>query len=182
MTASDEHLLQRYHDGELGRADAAAIERLLAERPELRELSRRVDRLDGLMRERAAQANGRASDPTRLIAAMMERLPQRPPQKHLHLSMAHLALGALAVAVIGLGYAVAGIMRDLVPVGAVAVAGALIGLTLVLAARPLMAFEASLFARLMRQRLSVGDGEVLVCRVLGVALIIGGIHVIGVWG
>ena len=176
--------LQRFHDGELPRAEAATVEHLLAGRDDLRQESQRMDALDQAMRAQA-EVTTSVADPAAQAAAIMTRLPARTPRAQVQVSMSHVVIAAVLVAFVGLAVAVAdsmaAVMRDVVPVWALATVSGICGLALLVAARPLLHIEAGIIAKLMRRRLSVGDGEVLVCRVLGVALIVGGAHIAGVW-
>lgn len=177
--------LQRFHDGELPRAEAATVEHLLAGRDDLRQESQRFDALDQAMRAQA-EVTSVATDPTAQAAAIMARLPARTPRAQVQISISHVVAAAVLVAFVGLAVAVAdtmaSVMHDVVPVWALATVSGVCGFALLVAARPLLRIEAGIVARLLRRRLSVGDGEVLVCRVLGVALIVGGAHIAGVWG
>lgn len=179
-----ERLLQRLHDGELSQAEAAGIQHILAGRPDLQAASSRLDMLDGLLKDHAVAA--RTSDVSALEARIRERLPSTPPKREVQISAAHIVTAAVLVSFVGLAVMVADqlseVMRDVVPVWSLAVISAACGLSLLIAARPLLRLEAGMLNRLLRRRLSVGDGEVLVCRVLGVALIVGGAHIAGLWG
>ena len=179
-----DRLLQRLHDGELSQAEAAGLQHLLAGRPELQATSTRLDALDALLKDHAVVA--RVSDASALEARIRERLPATPPKREVQISAAHIVTAIVLVSFVGLAVMVANqlseVMRDLVPVWTLAVISAACGLSLLVAARPLLRLEAGMLNRLLRRRLSVGDGEVLVCRVLGVALIVGGAHIAGLWG
>jgi anti-sigma factor RsiW len=178
----EQRLLQRYHDGEASRAEAAGAERLLSEQPELRPLSQRLEALDRLFAERVQTIRRHGRSASQVIQAAMARLPNRVPRRQARLSVGHAAMGLSALMAVVMGSAIAERMRDIVPVDTVALFAALCGLALLVAARPLVRIEATLFARLMRRSLAVGDGDVLVCRVLGLALLIGGSHLVGLWG
>lgn len=179
-----DRLLQRLHDGELSQAEAAGLQHLLAGRPELQAVSTRLDALDVLLKDHAVVS--RVSDASELEARIRERLPATPPKREVQISAAHIVTAIVLVSFVGLAVMVANqlseVMRDLVPVWTLAVISAACGLSLLIAARPLLRLEAGMLNRLLRRRLSVGDGEVLVCRVLGVALIVGGAHIAGLWG
>lgn len=179
-----DRLLQRLHDGELSQAEAAGLQHLVAGRPDLQAASTRLDALDGLLKDHAVAA--RTSDASALEARIRERLPSTPPKREVQISAAHLVTAVVLVSFVGLAVMVADqlseVMRDVVPVWSLAIISAACGLSLLIAARPLLRLEAGMLNRLLRRRLSVGDGEVLVCRVLGVALIVGGAHIAGLWG
>jgi len=183
-----DRLLQRLHDGELSQAEAAGLQHLLAGRPELQATSTRLDALDALLKDHAAvsRVSARVSDAAVLEARIRERLPSTPPKREVQISAAHIVTAIVLVSFVGLAVMVANqlseVMRDLVPVWTLAIISAACGLSLLIAARPLLRLEAGMLNRLLRRRLSVGDGEVLVCRVLGVALIVGGAHIAGLWG
>ena len=179
-----DRLLQRFHDGELSQAEAAGLQRLMAERPPLQAASRRCDALDALLKDHAADA--RVSDVALLESRIREHLPSTPPRREVQVSGLHLVTAVVLVSFVGLAVMVANqlseIMRDVVPVWSLACISAACGLSLLVAARPLLRLEAGMVNRLLRRRMAVGDGEVLVCRVLGVALIVGGAHIAGLWG
>jgi hypothetical protein len=179
-----DRLLQRLHDGELSQAEAAGVQHLLAGRPDLRLASARLDALDGLLKDHAVIA--RVSDASVLEARIRAALPSTPPKREVQISAAHLVTAVVLVSFVALAAMVADqlteVMRDVVPVWSLAVISAACGLALLIAARPLLRLETGMLNRLLRRRLAVGDGEVLVCRVLGVALIVGGAHIAGLWG
>jgi anti-sigma factor RsiW len=178
-----DRLLQRLHDGELSQAEAAGLQHLMSGRPDLQAASTRLDALDGLLKDHAA---ARAEDIAALEARIRAALPLTPPRREVQISAAHLVTAAVLVSFVALAVMVADqlseVMRDVVPVWSLAVVSAACGLSLLIAARPLLRLESSMLGRLLRRRMAVGDGEVLVCRVLGVALIIGGAHIAGLWG
>ncbi len=179
-----DRLLQRLHDGELSQAEAAGVQHLLAGRADLQAASARLDVLDGLLKDHAVAA--RSVDVSALEARIRAALPLTPPKREVQVSAAHIVTAAVLVSFVALAVMVADqlseVMREVVPVWSLAVVSAACGLSLLIAARPLLRLESSMLARLLRRRLSVGDGEVLVCRVLGVALIVGGAHIAGLWG
>jgi anti-sigma factor RsiW len=179
-----DRLLQRLHDGELSQAEAAGLQRLMAERSDLQAASRRLDALDALYKDHAAEARG--TDVAQLEARIRAALPSTPPKREVQISGAHLVTAVVLVAFVALAVMVADqlgeVMHDVVPVWSLAAISAACGLSLLVAARPLLRLEAGVINRLLRRRLAVGDGEVLVCRVLGVALIVGGAHIAGLWG
>lgn len=179
-----DRLLQRFHDGELSQAEAAGVQHLLSSRPDLKADSVRFDALDALLKDQAVTARSR--DVSLLEARIRERLPATPPKKEVQISGAHLVTAAVLVSFVALAVMVANqlseVMRDVVPVWSLAMISAACGLSLLVAARPLLRLEAGMLNRLLRRRMAVGDGEVLVCRVLGVALIVGGAHIAGLWG
>lgn len=179
-----DRLLQRLHDGELSQAEAAGLQRLVGERPDLQASSRRFDALDALMKDHAVEA--RSHDVSQLEARIREALPTTAPKREVQISGAHIVTAIVLVSFVALAVMVADqlsdVMRDVVPVWSLAMISGACGLSLLVAARPLLRLEAGMFNRLLRRRLSVGDGEVLVCRVLGVALIVGGAHIAGLWG
>ncbi len=183
-----DHLLQRLHDGELSQAEAAGLQRLLTGRPDLQAVSTRLDALDALIKDHAAvyRASPGTTDASVLAARILERLPSTPPKREVQISAAHIVMAVVLVSFVGLAVMVADqltqAMRDVVPVWSLAVVSAACGLSLLIAARPLLRLEAGMLNRLLRHRMSVGDGEVLVCRVLGVALIVGGAQIAGLWG
>jgi anti-sigma factor RsiW len=174
-----ERLLQRYQDGEANRAQQSAVEGLLASEPGLARQAQRLERMDGLLKARAGKLG--EHDAAAMAAMVMERLPAEIPRMRTKLSVAHLLVGTMAVAMVGVTASIAPLMRPWLPVEGIAAACAFAGLALVVAARPLAQLENGMIARLMAIRLTVGDGEVLVCRALGIALLIGAAHIAGLW-
>jgi anti-sigma factor RsiW len=179
-----DRLLQRLHDGELSQAEAAGVQQVLDGRPDLHAAAKRLDTLDALLRDHAVAA--RSADSAALEERIRAALPLTPPRRQVQISGAHLVTAAVLVAFVALAVMVADqlsqVMRDAVPVWPLAAISAACGLSLLIAARPLLRLEMGMLNRLLRRRLAVGDGEVLVCRVLGVALIVGGAHIAGLWG
>ena len=177
-------LLQRFHDGELSQGEAVGLRRLLGDRPELQATSLRLDALHALLQDHTAEVRG--ADIAVLEARIRQALPLTPPKREVQVSVVHIITAVILASFVGLAVMVADqlsdVVREIVPVWSLAVISATCGLVMLLAARPLVRLEAGMFNRLLRRRLSVGDGEVLVCRVLGVALMIGGAHIAGVWG
>ena len=180
--SADQRLLQRYHDGEASRAQAIGAERLLAADPALRAQARNLEMLNQAMHDHARMSRACDRSPSGLVSAAMQRLPNRVPRRQVRLSVGQLSVASAALVAIIIGSALTERLREVMPANAVALMCLLAGIAVVLAARPLVQIEASLFSRLMRRRLAVGDGDVLVCRVLGIALLIGGSHVVGLWG
>jgi anti-sigma factor RsiW len=179
-----ERLLHRYHDGELDRSQRAAVDELLAHHPELRSLSGRLDRLDEALRLQAAQVksvDGGASAQT-LIDQIMESAPRQAPKPGFTISYTQIIVGLCALLLILFTGCLMDLVRDLIPYGTVAAVSILFGLTLMVAARPLIRMEAGLFSRFMRRRIPVGDGDALVCRVVGFALVVVSLHMMGIWG
>lgn len=179
-----DRLLQRFHDGELSQGEAVGLRRLLSERPELQATSQRFDALHALLQDHSAEVRG--VDIAVLEARIRHALPLTPPKREVQVSVVHIITAVVLASFVGLAVMVADqlsdVVREIVPVWSLAVISATCGLVMLLAARPLVRLEAGMFNRLLRRRLSVGDGEVLVCRVLGVALMVGGAHMAGVWG
>ena len=180
--SADLRLLQRYQDGEATRAEAVGAERLLATSSEVQAQAKRREALDQMLLQHAQDIRHANRSPSGLVQAAMQLLPQRPPKRQVRLSVGHLLVGCVALGAIIMGSALPEHLRESLLTNLVALVCGIAGIALVLAARPLVQLEASVFSRLMRRRLAVGDGDVLVCRVLGLALLIGGSHVVGLWG
>jgi anti-sigma factor RsiW len=171
-----DRLLQRYHDGVLDRAEQAVVEDWLRADPTLAAYSRRLDGMDaGLRADRLAAP---AHD---VVAHIMATVPIQPPRQVPRLSLAHVLAAMLGVALVAMASALAANLRPWIPVEGIAAACALTGLALAVAAKPLMSLENGLLARLLARRVAVGDGEVLICRALGVALLVGAAHIAGLW-
>jgi anti-sigma factor RsiW len=179
-----DRLLQRLHDGGLSQAEAAGLQRLLGGRPDLQAASRRLDALDALLKDHAVEA--RVQDVAALETRIREHLPTTAPKREVQVSGMHLVTAVVLVSFVALAVMVANelgdVMRDVIPVWSLAAVSAAFGLSMLVAARPLLRLEAGIINRFLRRRMAVGDGEVLVCRVLGVALIVGGAHIAGLWG
>jgi hypothetical protein len=180
----NERLLQRFHDGELTQAEAAGVKHLLAQQPGLQRASVQLETLDGLFKTHASQLQ--LSDPAALAERIRYHLPSAIPKRQVQVSVMHVVASVVLVCFVGMGVLLADhlkwILNDVVPLWSLALLSMASGAALLVAARPLLRLEAGLVQWMLRRRLSVGDGEVLVCRTLGVALIIGGIHIAGLWG
>jgi len=177
-----ERLIQRYHDGEIDRLDQAAVTRLVADDGDLAIYSRRLGRLDALLQAHScAKAQGYGVEAADFAADIMIRVPTAVPTKPQKISIGHLVVGALAITLVAGVAILADLLRAWIDVEGIAAGCALAGLALVVAARPLVGAENGLLGRLLMKRVVVGDGEVLVCRLLGLALIIGGAHIAGIW-
>jgi anti-sigma factor RsiW len=174
--------IQRYHDGEATRAEAAWVEDMLAGQPELRIESTRLEHLHARLRTLAAQSRPDSTVVDALIVRVMAKLPERSPSRQAHVRMNHVLISIVVLICVVFGCGLTEQMRSFIPVEGIALTSALIGFCLVIAARPLANLEAAVFAKFLRRRIAVGDGEVLVCRVCGLALIVGGSHIIGWWG
>jgi len=171
--------LQRHLDGCLTQAEAAAVERILAEQPRLQQQAVQLASLDALLRQRLSPpAPGIMDD---RAARILARLPTTSPQRHLQFSLAHAGLAVLLLGLLGLVVYISEHLRGLLPMSSIAVILAFFALLLVVATRPLLHLEASLMARFFRQRVVVGDGEVWICRGFGVALLLVVAHIGGWW-
>lgn len=174
-----ERVMQRYQDGEANRAQQAAVQGLLASDADLARRFRQLERLDALLKTRTQHLPRPEVEP--LVARVMEHLPAERPRAQATLSLGHVLVAMTAVASVVMAAILADMCRLWLPTEAIAAACALIGLALVVAARPLAHMESSLVAGFLARRLAVGDGEVLVCRALGIALILGAAHIAGLW-
>jgi hypothetical protein len=183
----NERLIQRLHDGELTQAEVAGVNSTLAQDEQLRVFSQRLSALDELIKAHVTheQATQTARSQA-LIERIREKLPSTTPKREVQVSVAHIVAATVLVCFVAIGVILADklewILSDVVPMWYLAVLTMMCGMALLVAARPLLRLETGLFNWLLRRRLAVGDGEVLVCRVLGVALIVGGTHIAGVWG
>jgi hypothetical protein len=180
-------LLQRLHDGELTQAQAAIADAAVAKDAELQALSQRLGALDALMKVYSAH---RHADETACCDALLNRLcqqlPTTVPKREVQVSVMHLVAATVLVCFVAVGVLLADqlewILSDVVPMWSLAVLSMMCGIALLVAAKPLLQLENGMLNLLLRRRLAVGDGEVFVCRALGVALIVGGTHIAGVWG
>lgn len=175
----NQQLVQRYHDGEANRVQQMAIEGLLAHDPALAQQSQALENLNQQLMAQAAGHQQR--DVESLVAQVMERAPAETPKAHAAINLGHVLVGGFAIAMVAMAMVLADMCRLWLPVEGIAAACAIIGLALVVAARPLAQLENSLIGSLFSKRMVVGDGEVLVCRALGVALLVGAAHIIGLW-
>lgn len=174
-----ERLLQRYHDGEASRAEKITVESMLAQDAELARRSRQLEWIDSGLRHQARNQTESGFD--LLAGRVMERLPAESPRVQASFTLAHVLMASLAVGLILMAVLLADLCRPWLPTEAIAAACALAGLALVVAARPLAHIENSLLSGFLARRVTVGDGEVLVCRALGIALLIGAAHIVGLW-
>lgn len=174
-----EQLLQRYQDGEANRAQQVMVEGLIASDVALARKAQRLEHIDTLLRIQAERLP--VSDPALVAERVMERLPAFIPRTQAKIGLGHVLVGGMTVALVILASLLTALFRPWMPTEGIATACAIVGLALLVAARPLAQIENSLLARLMAKRVTVGDGEVLVCRALGIALLIGAAHIVGIW-
>ncbi len=181
---ANERLLQRFHDGELTQAEAAGVEHLLAQQPALRAASLQLDALDGLFKEHATRVH--ATSTADLVQRIRANLPLTVPKREVQVSVMHVVASVVLACFVAMGVFLADnlkwLLNDMIPMWSLALIAMACGLSMLVAARPLLHLEAGIFQWMLRRRLAVGDGEVLVCRVFGVALILGGTHIAGLWG
>ena len=79
------------------------------------------------------------------------------------------------VGIIGSLYGLAGTLRDLLPLTIVAVCSIVIGAVCIAAAGPLLRVEAKAANRLLRKRIAIGNADVWTFRMVGLAIVVGGI-------
>jgi hypothetical protein len=177
-------LLQRFHDGELTQAEAAGVEPLLAQQPALRAASHQLDALDGLLKAHAMRVQ--TTNTADLVERIRANLPTTVPKREVQVSVMHVVASVVLACFVAMGAFLADHMKwllsDMIPMWSLAIIAMACGFSLLIAARPLLHLEAGFIQWMLRRRLAVGDGEVLVCRVFGIALILGGTHIAGLWG
>lgn len=172
----DRHrLLQRSIDGELGAAENAALQHLLAADAAARDAGRQLERLDQALRARASLLVADTSTNDERVALIAARLPAAAPQKQQQLRLVDLAFAVIALTAVALFYGLVGTLRDLLPLTAMAIGSLVAGALLVLMAGPLRAVETSFISRVLNKRLNIGSGDLLVYRVTGIAIVLGGI-------
>ncbi len=172
---SRERIVQRSVDGELGAAENAALQHLLASDQDARDTAQRMEGLDRLLRADAARlTRDEAADDMR-VARICAKLPAGAPQRQQQLRLLDLIFAGIALTAVTLFYGLVGTMRDLLPLTSLAVISLIAGVLLISLASPLRRVETSFFSNLMKKRLNIGDGDLLVYRVTGIAIVIGAI-------
>jgi anti-sigma factor RsiW len=167
--------LQRSIDGELGAAENAAVQHLLAADSAARDHARSLERLDRLLRTRAtALARGHEAH-DQVVSGIVRRMPSGAPERQKQLRLLDLVFAGGALTAVVLFYGLVGSLRDLLPLTAMAVASFIAGLVLIVMARPLRKVETGFITRVLRKRVNLGSGDLLVYRVTGIAIVIGGI-------
>ncbi len=172
---SRQRIVQRSVDGELGAAENAALTHLLTSDQDARDTAQRMEGLDRLLRADAARlARDEAADDL-LVAKICNHLPAGSPQRQQQIRIYDVAFAGIALTAVVLFYGLVGSMRDLLPLTSLAIISLAAGVLLVGLASPLRKAETSVFSRIMRKRMNIGDGDLMVYRVTGIAIVIGAI-------
>lgn len=176
-----ERLVQRYVDGVCNRAEAAAVESMTAQDPALAGRLSALRRLDGLMQART-RCLPVPRDREDLIAAIVDALPSQSPARQTSLAVGQIVGVAAAVAFVAVaaGLARSSPLRQLLDLTLVSSLAIILGLVFVLLARPLRDAEGQIFGRLLRRRVRLNAADVVATRVVGIAVILGGLYVMGV--
>jgi hypothetical protein len=168
-----QRLLQRARDGALGPAENAALRAMLAADPTLAAAEERLATLDSLLRQEAAPRRQRSTDA--VMAHIIDHLPARVPTAEMQLRLGDVIMGGLLVSLVAVTYSIIGTMFNH---SAMLVALAVVSLV---AGCGLLAFAGALrgdlplLGALLRRRVAVGSGEVLVYRAVGCAIAVGGV-------
>jgi anti-sigma factor RsiW len=163
--------LQRYLDGELDIESARSIEALLATDEALRRQASRLERLEGDFRSVGRQGR----EPEEHLGAILARLPAGRPIRQGGYRLVELVTAASLMISIWMVYAIMAQLPGLMPLSMVMMGSLVVGALFMLLAEPLRYAEVGLLSRLLRQRLSVGQADVLVVRAAGLAIILGAI-------
>jgi anti-sigma factor RsiW len=167
-------LLQRAVDGQLGPAENAAVRCMIAGDPQIAAREQALTGLDQLLRQAAAPRR-QLADHQRLRERIMARLPANRPIEQVQLRIGDVVLGTAVIGLLVMTYGTLGLVldRSLLLV-------LLAGISLV-AGCGLLAFAGALrgdlpmLGMLLRRRIAVGPGEVLVYRAIGLTIAVGGI-------
>ena len=168
-----QRLLQRARDGVLGQAENAALQAMLSADSALAGHEGALTELDILLRREAAPRRQRPAEAH--IAAVMQGISAHAPATSWHLRVGDVVMAATLISLIVVTYGIMGTMLN-----RSAMLVALAGVSLV-AGCGLMAFAGALrgdlplLGALLRQRMHLGNGEVLVYRAVGCAIAIGGV-------
>jgi anti-sigma factor RsiW len=166
-------LLQRYRDGRLGRDEAAALERMVAADPGLAARAQGLSELDGGLRQLAA----RQGDDHHLLAERITAaLPPGRPRAEARISLRDLVFACMTAGVVAMTYVViATITNQVQLLVALALVSLVAGCVVMLLAGSLRRAEADVLGRLLGKRISVGPGDVLIYRAVGLSLAVGGV-------
>ncbi len=169
-----EHLIQQWHDGRLGSAEAAAVARMVADDPLLQAQADALAQLDAGLKD-LGQAQ-RASDPQELAARIALRLPNRPPVTAIRFSVLDLIL-ATVVVVLGVGtYALAGVtLSHSSSLIWIAIISVTLGLCLVSLPQLFRQVEAGLLETVLRRPVVATRTDALLCRCIGFVIAGGGL-------
>lgn len=171
-------LLQRALDGRLGPAENAAMRCMAEANPHVAAQAQALSGLDQLLRldaiERRTVAD-QVTDQSSLRAQIMDRLPATAPAEHLSLRIGDIVLSAAIIGLIVMTYGTLGLVfdRSLLLV--------LLACISLVAGCGLLAFAGALrgdlpfLGMLLRHRVVVGSGDVLVYRAMGFAIAVGGV-------
>lgn len=174
-------LIQRYVDGCCDRAEAAVVEAWLAAGdPQVRQRIEAAQRLHRLLLAESRQAPGldREDLAQRIIAAV----PLTPPVRSPRIGVGQILAAALVVACVGLvaGLASQDPFRRLLDLALIAWCAMGLGFAILVLARPLRRLENCVMSRLLRRQIALNSADVLVYRVAGLAVVIGGLYLWGV--
>jgi len=168
-------LIQRYLDGELGEAQAAAVDHLLHDDPAAADLLRRLRALGGALQRRAERFQHTAQP---LLTAISERLPSILPVRSHHLSLVQLAIAGSAIPMAILLFGLKGSYKDMVNLTALAGLSILCGALLIAGAQSLSGVPRGWLGSMLRYRLSIGRHDRLLYRATGLVIVAGGIYLL----
>jgi len=171
-------LLQRALDGRLGPAENAAVRCMVEANPQVAAQEKALTGLDQLLRQDATvrrQVADQVADQSSLRAQIMARLPATASAEQVSLRIGDIVLGAAIIGLIVMTYGTLGLVFDrslllvllacislVAGCGLIAFAGALRG-------------DLPFLGMLLRRRVAVGPGDVLVYRAIGFAVAVGGV-------
>ncbi len=171
-----DRILQRYVDGELDADKAAAVAHLAAANAGAAVRLRLLETADRLLSEHAATLP--VSDPHALLGSAMARLPAGAPQRRSHVRVGDMAFASTIIATVGVLAGVSRRMSDVLPLTLLALVSMAVGTALILGAGPLLRGEHPLLSRVLGKRIEVADGGVLLYRLTGIAIVLGGIWMV----
>lgn len=179
---ANERSIQRLIDGELQSAEAQAVQRMLEQNAVLKQQFEAEQAFDELLLNAAQYVDDDGQH--QRIQSIMEAVPHSAPLRKASFSIAQLAFVAILVVAIVGSYALAGSSNigDIIPVSLITISSLVLGSLLLFMARPLQRLvrggkaASNLSARFLRQRLSVGQADVLAYRCAGIAIILGGAY------
>ncbi len=166
---------QRQLDGRLSPGEAAAVDAALA---------RDAARADEASRMRVLHAELSAAlrpldldTHHALLTRFAQALPQGAPQPSRRLRTADLVLGVALLCMVGLCFGATGsIAHGTIAAMAIASMGLIGGMLLLLIATMLVRNNNGLLSKLLGRKLVIGPADVLLCRAIGLGMVIGGIY------
>ncbi len=177
MQAND-RLVQRELDGALPRAEAAAVERMIAGDAQLNRGAESLRGLDADLKRMAAVE--RTADRAEFQARIVAALPEGAPARQVRVRPIDLVYATSAVVLVALTYGLLGaavhtLLEQAVVLVWIVAIGLIGGMAMLLAPGLLRALESNTVGRLFGRPVAIGSADVLVYRAAGAALVVGAV-------